>query len=87
MRTIIHEIDKRTRRISLVHPEKQNDLANAGKHFTATQKAVAKLKYQAYLKNRKRNSFFEDRAALIETIAGTKHTPKMNLIVTVNTNY
>lgn len=83
IKTIIHEIDATTRRISQIYPKVQNDLANAGKHFTATQKIVAKAKYEAAYKNRERNNFWEDRAALVTALAETKQTPKMNLIVTL----
>jgi len=83
MKTIIHEIDARTRRISLVYPAKTNVLADAGKHFTRRQKDEAKAKYESSFKNRARNIFYEERGELIKALAETKRVPRMNLVVTL----
>jgi septal ring factor EnvC (AmiA/AmiB activator) len=83
LKTVIHEIDATTRRISIIYPKVENDLANAGKHFTATQKLVAKSEYKNACKSRDKGSFLRQRAELITALAETKEVPKMNLKVTL----
>lgn len=83
MKTIIQEISKTSRRISFVHPAKENELIKASKHFTRGQKDEAKAKYESSFRNRARNSFYKERGELITALAETKIVPRMNLVVTL----
>lgn len=81
-KTVVHKTGKTEKRIQLVNPKKQNDMAKASGHFTPHQKQKAKNEYKTF-KQFNPDTCSSGRQDLISAIATTKITPRYDLKVTL----
>lgn len=82
MKRVIHEIDKKTRRISFTYPSQGNLMEIATKRFSSRQKAKAKKDFKKF-KDTKPFAWKHGRDRLVQAIATTKITPSYELKVTL----